>query len=95
MARSLTTAVRECPVVTAPGAILACELIGLTAAALTATGVETWYPALTRPALAPPDWVFGPVWTALYAQMGIAAWLVRWTPAPGTSRRPALGLFVA
>ncbi|MFJ3926325.1 TspO/MBR family protein [Streptomyces sp. NPDC090022] len=34
------------------------------------------YEALDRPAWAPPAWLFGPVWTALYATVGIAAWLV-------------------
>lgn len=36
----------------------------------------TVYGALDRPAWAPPAWLFGPVWTALYATIGIAAWLV-------------------
>ncbi|WP_234327623.1 TspO/MBR family protein [Streptomyces sp. NRRL F-2664] len=34
------------------------------------------YEALDRPGWAPPAWLFGPVWTALYATIGIAAWLV-------------------
>jgi tryptophan-rich sensory protein len=35
-----------------------------------------WYARLVQPALTPPGWVFGPVWTVLYLMMGIAAWLV-------------------
>ena len=34
----------------------------------------TWYHTLSLPAWAPPGWLFGPVWTALYVLMGIAAW---------------------
>lgn len=35
-----------------------------------------FYQQLTRPAWAPPSWLFAPVWTLLYLLMGIAAWLV-------------------
>jgi tryptophan-rich sensory protein len=42
----------------------------------TATGVRDWYPSLLKPAWNPPSWVFGPVWTVLYAMMAVAAWLV-------------------
>jgi len=35
-----------------------------------------WYDQLTRPALTPPGWVFGVVWSVLYGLMAIAAWLV-------------------
>ncbi|MET9887345.1 TspO/MBR family protein [Streptomyces sp. NPDC006430] len=34
------------------------------------------YRSLQRPAWAPPAWLFGPVWTVLYATIAIAAWLV-------------------
>ena len=35
-----------------------------------------FYASLERPAWAPPASLFGPVWSALYLLIGIAAWLV-------------------
>lgn len=35
-----------------------------------------WYAQLIKPAWTPPDAVFAPVWTLLYAMMALAAWLV-------------------
>jgi translocator protein len=51
-----------------------------------------WYAALAKPALTPPGWVFGPVWTLLYAMMGVAAWLVWKQGSPGAAAG-ALTLF--
>ena len=51
-----------------------------------------WYRALRRPSWSPPPSIFGPVWTALYTLMGIAAALVAARPASG-GRDRALGLF--
>lgn len=34
------------------------------------------YARLEKPPWAPPAWVFGPVWTALYVSMGVAAWRI-------------------
>lgn len=42
----------------------------------TASSVREWYPTLAKPSWNPPAWVFGPVWTALYMMMALAAWLV-------------------
>jgi benzodiazapine receptor len=42
----------------------------------TANSVRDWYPTIAKPAWTPPSWLFGPVWTALYAMMAVAAWLV-------------------
>lgn len=44
--------------------------------AITAGSVRGWYGSLVRPPGTPPDWLFAPVWTALYPLMGVAAWLV-------------------
>ena len=41
--------------------------------------INGWYRTLQKPPFNPPDWIFGPVWTTLYALMAIGAWLV-WRP---------------
>lgn len=51
-----------------------------------------FYASLSRPSWAPPASVFGPVWTTLYALIGIAAWLV-WQLRANAKVRAALVLF--
>jgi benzodiazapine receptor len=52
-----------------------------------------WYASLAKPAWTPPNAVFGPVWTALYVLMGIAAWLV-WREVGFSGAATALVLFI-
>jgi benzodiazapine receptor len=59
----------------------------------TAGSVQQWYPSLQKPAWTPPSWIFGPVWTALYLMMALAAWLV-WRGHRTANVKRALGLFV-
>ena len=58
----------------------------------TATSVGTWYPTLAKPAFNPPNWMFAPVWTALFFMMAIAAWRV-WRRDGLRKARWALMLF--
>ncbi|MBF4135004.1 MULTISPECIES: TspO/MBR family protein [Streptomyces] len=44
------------------------------------------YASLALPAWAPPSWLFGPVWTVLYATIAVAGWLVARTVHPGRRR---------
>jgi tryptophan-rich sensory protein len=52
------------------------QIAGGIGAIFTSSAVRTWYATLTRPDFAPPNWVFGPVWTTLFILMGIASYLV-------------------
>lgn len=52
-----------------------------------------FYGQLVRPDWAPPGWLFGPVWSALYFLIGVAAWLA-WRRHGWHGARGALILFV-
>ncbi len=58
------------------GFVIVCELAGLIGSLFTTPSIAGWYAGLTKPAFNPPNWIFAPVWTTLYALMGLAAWLV-------------------
>jgi translocator protein len=58
------------------GAVLLCEVAGGIGSTLTRNGLRAWYPKLQKPSFTPPDWVFGPVWTLLYAMMGVSLYLI-------------------
>lgn len=56
--------------------IIVCEAAGAIGSLFTAPAIPLWYASLTKPAFNPPSWIFAPVWTALFALMGIALWLI-------------------
>ncbi len=51
-----------------------------------------WYRSLRKSKATPPDRVFGPVWTALYAAMAYSAWRV-WRSPASAQRSRALRLW--
>jgi tryptophan-rich sensory protein len=68
-------------------------VVGGISGLLTTSAIRGWYRTIERPGWNPPDWVFGPVWTTLYVMMGVALVQVVRSPAPGTRRAVAIGLF--
>ncbi len=60
---------------------------------VTRTSVTDWYPQLVQPEFAPPNAVFGPVWTILYVLMAYAAWRI-WRVYGFRGAPWTLGLFV-
>jgi translocator protein len=56
--------------------LLATLGVGALSSLFTTSQIPTWYAGLNQPAIAPPNWVFAPVWTALYILMAFAAWRV-------------------
>ncbi len=54
---------------------------------------RSFYVELSQPTWAPPGWLFGPVWTVLYAMMAVAAWLV-WRQDGFKKQAFALSLFM-
>ena len=43
---------------------------------ITQLNIDPWYQSLNKLSFSPPNWIFGPVWTVLYAFMSIAIWVV-------------------
>ena len=74
------------------GAVAATSIAGQIA---TFPNLVPWYAGLVKPSFNPPNWVFAPVWTALYALMAFALWRVLREPnAVGNRRRSAAILFL-
>jgi translocator protein len=76
------------------GFIILSESAGIIGSVFTAPAIESWYLGIIKPELNPPSWVFGPVWTTLYALMGIAVFLVWKKGLNSKGVKIALGIFI-
>lgn len=56
--------------------ILVCQSAGIFGSIFTVSAIPGWYAGLEKPFFNPPNWIFGPVWLALYTLMGISLFLV-------------------
>ena len=61
--------------------IIVMEALGGLGAFLTSGAIPSWYSTLVRPSGTPPNWIFGPVWTTLYAMIG-ASFALIWHRSP-------------
>src|SRR3954464_13161935 len=74
-------------------AVLPVVAAGVLGSVATTPNIPTWYVILAKPGFTPPNWLFGPVWTLLYAMMAYAAWRVLSLPAREPGRRSAMTAF--
>lgn len=56
--------------------ILLCLAAGFIGSLFTTPSISSWYPSLIKPFFNPPNWIFAPVWTALFILMGVSLFLV-------------------
>jgi tryptophan-rich sensory protein len=59
-----------------------------------ATEIGPWYRALKKPSFQPPDWLFGPAWTTIFALTAVAAANAWSTAASVDDRRRVVIAFV-
>jgi translocator protein len=74
--------------------LLAPFAVSVAGGALTLPEIGGWYAHLAKSPLNPPAWVFGPVWTALFAMMAAAGVMV-YREAPRGQVRGPLALHAA
>ncbi len=56
-----------------PIALAALAAFGVAVLGATMTDLGDWYYGLQKPAWQPPDWLFGPAWTLIFALTAVAA----------------------
>ena len=75
-------------------AIVITQIAGLTGAIFTSPAIPSWYENITKPSWVPPNWLFAPVWTALYLLMGVSLFLIWEKGNKNPWFKKALGIFL-
>ncbi len=65
-----------------PIAVAAVSALAVAVVGALMTDLGPWYQSLHRPSWQPPDWLFGPVWTTIFALAAYAGFLA-WESRPG------------
>ena len=71
-------------------AILPVVAASIAGSAVTVPQIPTWYAGLAKPPFNPPNWIFAPVWTTLFALMALGAFRILRRPVGTPGRRRAL-----
>ncbi len=84
---------------TRPGRLKPIALAALAALAVGILGglmtdIGPWYQSLVKPSWQPPDWLFGPVWTTIFALTAAAAVLAWWASDTKIARQNLLIVFL-
>lgn len=74
--------------------IIICQAAGIIGSFFTRPNIPTWYATLKKPGIAPPNWVFAPVWTILFLLMAIALYLIWRQGLNNPSVRTAFMVFI-
>jgi tryptophan-rich sensory protein len=68
--------------------VVVCFAAAVIGGLVTTPKIDNWYATLAKPSWNPPNWIFGPVWSALYLSMAISAWLIWWKGGVSGDRAP-------
>jgi translocator protein len=78
-----------------PVSIAALAALAVAGLGALSTDLGSWYQGLRQPAWKPPDWLFGPAWTVIFALTAVAG-VVGWRHTPTREGREWLiALFAA